>query len=100
MFLRIHTEAMWLVPLIKFDTKALFGLETELLYLLSYTNQCLFTLYIMLKMYDKYIEYSGRKNTFMMMGVVSLQSRRLERFIIQNITRHNLIEIMFLTEFI
>ena len=33
----------------KFYTKCLFGMVTELFYLLSYTNQYLFTLYIMVQ---------------------------------------------------
>ena len=40
----IHMEGVRWVPLIKFYTKALFLVDTELFYILSYTNQYFLTL--------------------------------------------------------
>ena len=45
----IHTEGVWLVLLIKNFIKALFGMDPEVLYLLSYTNKYFFNLYIMVQ---------------------------------------------------
>ena len=47
MFLSIHTEDVWLVPLIKFYMKGLLRLEPDQFFFLPYTNLYLFTLYIM-----------------------------------------------------
>ena len=42
-------KGVWLVPLIKFYMKSLFRLVMDLFYPLFYTNQYLFTLYIMVQ---------------------------------------------------
>ena len=39
MFFSIHMEGVLLVHLMTFDMKAIFGLDREMLYLLSYINQ-------------------------------------------------------------
>ena len=49
MFLKIHTEDVWLVPLIKIYTKALFGPYTNMYYLLSEINLSFFSWYIMVE---------------------------------------------------
>ena len=74
-------EGVWLVPLIKFYIKNLFGLEIELLYVLSSTNQYLVTLYIMVQDFMKNIEHQiTERNIWMMMGVVFFQNKMLEIF--------------------
>ena len=49
MFLSIHMEGVWLVPLIKFYMKSLFGLDPDMFYPSSYKNQYFLTLYIMVQ---------------------------------------------------
>ena len=57
-FLSIHTEGVWLVPLINICTRDIFGLDLDLLYPLSYINQYFFTLYIIIQIFmKKYIIY-------------------------------------------
>ena len=74
-------EGVWLVPLVKFYIKNLFGLEIELLYVLSSTNQYLVTLYIMVQDFMKNIEHQiTERNIWMMMGVVFFQNKMLEIF--------------------
>ena len=74
-------EGVWLVPLIKFYIKNLFGLEIELLYVLSSTNQYLVTLYVMVEDFMKNIEHQIiERNIWMMMGVVFFQNKMLEIF--------------------
>ena len=45
------------------------------------------------KLYDRYIYYDDRKK-LMMMGLLLFQNRRLEIFILLNIRRHMVIEVM------
>ena len=55
-------EGVWLVPLIKFYMKDLFGMFVELSYLLSSTNQYFFTfLHHGTQFYDIYITSYDRK---------------------------------------
>ena len=68
-FLIINMEVMWWVPLIFFFTKAIFGLDTDLLYHLS--NRKISTLNTMKPSFMTYIYNSMiEKNTLMMMKVV------------------------------
>ena len=52
------------------------------------------------KFYDRYINSYDRKNILMMMGVVFFQNRRLESFILKNISRYMVIEVMLFLEVI
>ena len=62
MFLRIHTEDVWLVPLIKFYMKDLFGLNPYQFFLLFCTNKKIKYVHHGTKFYDKYINTDDRIN--------------------------------------
>ena len=82
MFLSINMEGGWRFPLINFYIKALFGLSTELCYPLSYTNQYLFTLYIMVLSFMIYIQNLAKEQSMLTtMGLLSNQNRKLYRII-------------------
>ena len=49
MLLSIYTEGVWWVTFITFYMKAIFEINIELFYTLSYTNLYLFTFYIMVQ---------------------------------------------------
>ena len=62
MILSIHTEDVWVVPLIKFYTMALFGMEPDQLFIFSFTNQnFLHFVHHSAKFYDKYINTDDRR---------------------------------------
>ena len=77
----------------KIYTRALFGLEPELFYILTSTNEYFFTMYIMLKkVMTNICNLTTEINILMMMGVVFFQNKRLDSFIIKNTWRHILIK--------
>ena len=81
------------------NMKALFGLDIDLFYPLSYKKSTFLHFgHHGTKFYDRYINLTTEQNILMMMKLVSNQNISLESFIIQDIIRHMLIEVMLFPE--
>ena len=94
MFLIIHTEDVWLVPLIKNYMKDLFGLDPEQLFFYPKKSTFIHFVHHDKTFYDRYVNTDDRKSILMMMGVEFFQNRRIESFTIKNIIRHMEIDVM------
>ena len=95
MFLSIHTVDVWLVPLIKIYMKYPFGLDPEQFFLLSYTKQYFFTLYIMVKNYYNNINTDDRKIYIDDDGSGIFPKQKYRKLYNKNIKRHMEIDVMF-----